>query len=258
MMATNRSGIDTLVNGCAFHKGKTLKDMTNRFVAAARACRKSGAPGFAKATSALLDGHLNYHALFGNLIDQCMQHDDPDVGLLLWDLVLQKARMIGMVDCADHINKYHHPVHGRQGVWGRWNHYQEGSLEEKLAYTGPLPYRGEIVYGSSSTSNALEGRMNKLMKSATKNSLSYGALSTRAQRVLTTLSRTMTEVVFSLIGDQLGESVSNLSRKQSGWKQVQKTGTTIPDQHNLRHILNPPSPFRHLSHPWHYPSSAAY
>ena len=69
--------------------------------------------------------------------------------------------------------------------------------------------------------------MNKLMKAATKTSLSYGALATRAQRMLTTLSRTMTEVVFSLIGDQQGEAVSNLNRKQSGWKQVQQTGTIM-------------------------------
>ena len=226
-MALNRSGIDTLIFGCGFHKGKSIKEMTSRFITAARAGRRKRECAYLKPLSPLLDGNRDYQNLFGTLVDEVLQHDDRLVGLMLWKMLLRKARLMGMEEYAKHIDTYHHPVNGRQGTWGRWNHNQEGSLDAQQRHVGPVPYLGTIAYGSSSTSNAIEGRMNKLMKLATGTSLCYGALSTKSQRMLTTLGRDMTSIVFSLVGDQQGECLVTEHRKRSGAPSVQKTGKPI-------------------------------
>ena len=96
-------------------------------------------------------------------------------------------------------------------------------MDAEHAHVGPVPYIGTIAYGSSSTSNAIESRMNKLMKLATGTSHCYGALSTKSQRMLTTLGREMTSVVFSLVGDEQGECLVTEHRKRSGRPTVQKT-----------------------------------
>jgi hypothetical protein len=81
------------------------------------------------------------------------------------------------------------------------------------------------VYGIPGTSNPIEARMNKYIATGTGMSLPYGALSSMAQRVLTSLSRNMTEVVFSVVGDQQGECKYTKHTKKSGRTTASKTGS---------------------------------
>ena len=251
--ADNRSNIPTPIWGCAFHKYKTLKGMCTRELKLAWAAKKNGERHFGTfACSVLLDGTNDYDRILNGLVDICMNTDHPGVGILAWEMVLRKLKLIGMLRFALRLNKFHHPVTGRQGTWGRWNMVLEQALPETMEdmednrnycsshatvpRTTVRPRRQarnptSVIYGTSSTSNPLEGRMNKLMKIATGTSMSYGPLSSKAQNMCTSLSRTMTEIVFSLVGDQQGECKQTHHRKESGRRGVQKTGVNSKSVH---------------------------
>jgi hypothetical protein len=223
-MAQNRSGIDTPISGCGFHKYKSIKGMCDKALNLARTALRNGSTEYTKFGRVVLHGKKDFDQLFGALFDECIQHDDPKVGLMAWSLMIMKMEWMGMKTFALHLIKFHHPVTGRQGAWGRWNNVQEVALadvdEDDIVGTNT-----KVVYGSSSTSNPCEARVNKLMKLATGTSMSYGCLCTKAQRMCTSLSRDLTEVVHSVIGDQQGECKKTGHRKQSGALHAQKTGS---------------------------------
>jgi hypothetical protein len=253
-VALNRSGTDQPIYGCGFHKGKSIEPMINRYLKRAVTDRKRGnTPKSTVGGLTLLDGKATFYPLFNRLYDHCIQHDDPYVGLALWNVLIMKLELMRMEDCAAHLQRYHHPVSGRQGIWGRWNNTQEGYLvdddlyddqndsdgqsDDTLIYTEldvnsdhPAPVRRFctptmwIVRGGPSTSNGIEARINKLMKMATGTSLRYGPLTTKAQNMLTSLSKDLTGIQFSLVADQQGECVKSQHRKRSGAKTVQQTG----------------------------------
>jgi hypothetical protein len=222
--AINRSGVPQPIVGCGFHKLQTVSRMCDRWLTQAIADRKRGDSQYHKSGSALLDGRRHFHQIYYQLFDECIQHDDRLVGIHSWELLLRKARLIGMDTFAVHLNRFHNPVTGRQGTWGRWNNVQEGhAVEGQVGFDDVT-----VVYGSSSTSNGLEGRINKRLKIATGTTMSYGPLTTRAQICLTSLSRDLEEIRYSSVGDQQGECGLTFHPKQSGliMKDTQKTGTT--------------------------------
>ena len=222
LCAINRSGIPTAISGCAFHKIKTISLMCNRYINEAKANALRYKREYTKSARDLLNGEAEYYRLFGGLLDQCMNTDDPKIGLLCWKMLLMKARLLRMEKFAAHIDRFHHPKTGRQGTWGRWNQVQE----QAIGRGGPDDYGLDtaVAYGTTSTSNPLEARMNKLMKIACGTSMSYGALSTKAQFMCTNLSQDMSELGFSLVADQQGQCAKAAHRKPSGMPGTQPTG----------------------------------
>ena len=217
-MALNRNNIESNICACAYHRLGTIRKMCDRYIGLSYAAKTFGKRGYNVSGSHLLDGVKKYHNIFGDLVDECMNTDSRGIGEQAWRMVLRKATLIGMVEFAAHLDKYHNPVHGLQGPWGRWNQVQEGALQNQPD-TGP-----KVVYGTASTSNGLEGRMNKAIKEGTGMSMGYGALTTKAQNILTTMGRALNAIQFSLVPDHQGQCEEIKHTKQSGQHDVQKTG----------------------------------
>jgi hypothetical protein len=217
--AINRSGIDTCINGCAFHKLGALRKLCNASIkSACHQYKTVKGVGYTKGASLILEGNPNYDTLFGGLVDEAINTDDEQIGLVAWNLFLRKARLLGMDSFAAHMTRYHHPQTGRQGVWGRWNMLQEQAGE-------PEDFSRSVAYGNASTSNGCEGLINKCLKLETKTSLAYGTLIARAQNACSNLGKNLTEVGFSVISDQQGECLAKKHNKLSGRQGTEKTGT---------------------------------
>jgi hypothetical protein len=130
--------------------------------------------------------------------------------------------MMGMQDFSVHLDRYHNPRTGRQGVWGRWNMVQEQALHPDGSE--PDPDIVHVTRGHASTSNGCEGRVNKRIKEGTGQALPLLALVTKAQRIMTNLDQDMTGIRYSLVADQQGECKKTKHPKQAGAKGAQTTG----------------------------------
>ena len=155
-----------------------------------------------------------------------MNHDDAGVGRAAWYVFMMKAKLVGLESCTDKLQKFHDPEFGLQGVWGRWMHRQEQEVLEDVENEGDQTW--EVMYGTCNTSNPIEARINKSIKIGTGTSLPYGALSTKAQNVMTTITRDMAPVFgFSLVGDHIGQNKGTHHFKKSGSFGAEKTGLFI-------------------------------
>jgi hypothetical protein len=212
----NRSGMASWINGCGFHKPAAME----RNATVRRYLQDIG----------------SFDHVFGSLVEECIHTDCPEIGRTIWRLVLLKCDLYGLPGLREHFERYHNPVTGRQGVWGRWNHVQEEGLAElqcgECAHpavpTTEHPMGKHTVHdvtrGTAGTSNPLEGRMNKALGVGLNQSWAYGTLVTKAQHVLTNLGKDMANLGFSLVPDHQGECVRTSHTKKSGRKNSQKTG----------------------------------
>jgi hypothetical protein len=230
----NREGGETAIIMCSFHKVVRLHDFIDAYLAAARyevnlqqrhyevngmspqkglntqrvrrltAKGKCVQPGHHGGTNLLLSKQ-NATSLFGALLNECMNVDDPGVAKAAWYLFTLKCKLMGLHKLVGKINYYHHPVTGKQGMWGRSNQAQEQAIYNVC--------RTIILHGIRLDSNCIEANMNKKLKLGTGKSLPYGALVTAAQLTMTNLDRnSAARLGFSVVGDQLGqcdESVKN-------------------------------------------------
>jgi hypothetical protein len=227
------------INGCAFHKFKTIKGVVGKLIQAALSVQRAqqNVPNSTKGTSMLINKDSTYDNTFARLIDTCMQTDDAKVGKAAWQMVLRKARLyFDSNDAATKLERYHNPVSGRQGVWGRWNMLQEGAMCAGETVYDAIPHHA-VAYGASSTSNAIEGRFNKEIKNGTRMSMAYAPLITKAGKVMTNLGKDLTGVQFSIIEDQLGSCAKTRHDKMSGPIGTQQTGYIF---NVSRAILTPP------------------
>ena len=239
--AVNRSGVSTPITGCSYHKLSRIHKMLDGYLVAARQERRlylkeMGSRHLSRAFNTvrlqrisergdawvpvhgdggvLLDGKKDSCRLFGPLLDECMNHDDCGVGLAAWYMVHLKLKLMGMETCSKHLERYHHPVKGLQGTWGRWNQLQEQA--EPPYFTGE-DNPSLVMYGTCNNANPIEANMNKKLKIGTGMSMPYGALSIACQNVMTNLCRKMAAAFgFSVIGDQLGQCTETHHFKKSG------------------------------------------
>jgi hypothetical protein len=208
------------INGCGFHKPRSMEINVNAKLNQlkgyrSRQCRKDH----------ILLEKDSYQSLFGNLVDECLQTDCPVVGRAAWALVLLKCDVYELHGLRDHLERYHNPCTGRQGVWGRWNHIQQMAHALGFAEDNDTPTTvWDVTRGSASTANGIEGLMNKWLSMYTRVSLAYGPLTTHAQNCMTNLSYKLTEIEFSLVPDQQGECLYTAHSKKSGRPGVQETG----------------------------------
>ena len=137
--------------------------------------------------------------------------------------VLVKCRLLGLETCAVKLEFYHNPEHGRQGVWGRWNQLQEQALPVKAGMKEVPP---QVMRGTCNSANPIEAQVNKKLKEGTGASCPYGALTTKAQNILTDQCRDMAaETGFSVVADQLGQDTQSHHYKSSG-----KFGSEVTDR----------------------------
>lgn len=212
------------INACGFHKPRAMEKNINLKLNALKACLKRDA----SKKRAVLRQDDTYQTLFGNLVDECLQTDCPTIGRAAWALVLQKCDVYELHGLRDHLERYHNPETGRQGVWGRWNHIQQKAtmpVNENLVTA--LTTVGDVTRGTASTANGIEGSMNKWLASYTKMSLAYGPLITTAQTCMTNLGYKLSVVGFSVVPDQQGLCTIIQHSKKSGRQGAPQTGTYV-------------------------------
>ena len=219
-MATNRSGVDSGIVGCGFHKSKSHRLMTQKYLTSANQARVVPRQGDLNGIGYYLDGKREYESIFGCMFDVCAQTDCPRIGQLAFDFIIARAELLGMNTFAYKIKKYHGPIHGRQGPWGRWNEV----LEDEVPASGEDTYSVTVQRGAASSSNALEGGINKKMKIATGCSLPFSTLLLKALAMCSNLTNKLDFVGFSLFSNYMGDCQYVTHSKQSGRKSAQQTG----------------------------------
>jgi hypothetical protein len=155
------------------------------------------------------------------MFDVCAQTDCPLIGQLAFDLIVERSNLLEMCTFSTKIIRFHAPVGGRQGPWGRWNEV----LEDKVPTSGEDTYSVTVQRGAASSSNALEGGINKKMKIATGCSLPFSTLLLKAQAMCSNLTKKLDYVGFSLRPDYMGDCDYVTHSKQSGRKSAQQTGS---------------------------------
>ncbi len=168
-----------------------------------------------------LNGERNYESIFGVMFDVCAQTDCPKFGQLAFDLIVERANLLEMCTFSTKIKRFNGPVGGRQGPWGRWNE----TLEDKIPSSGEDTFSKTVQRGAASSSNALEGGINKKMKIATGCSLPFSTLLLKAQAMCSNLTNKLDYVGFSLRPDYMGDCKYVTHSKQTGRKSAQQTGS---------------------------------
>ena len=222
----NRSGKKEHIDSCAFHK---LANIESRFDSDIRDAQKArdtkgditwdrtNPGGFILDT----DRRPSYHSLFGNLLDEVMQHDLLSVTHACWDLAMRKGRLIGMASAVKEWNKLYHPSTGSQGVWGRANRTYEVAENDidhnhVLASSSFGTYRMQNK-GDSTSANPVEARVNKRVSQGIGTSLPMGRLGSELAGIFKNLSRECIGTNgFSVVPDFMSRCPSTHSRVKTG------------------------------------------
>jgi hypothetical protein len=248
-MRDNREGGLTAIIMCSFHKVVRLYSFVDAYLAAARheltlqrrhyqvhgmspqkglntqRVRRLTAKGNClrlgqRSGDTLLDSNKDSASLFGALLNECMNVDDPGVAVAAWYMFTLKCKLMGLDRLVEKINYYHHPITGRQGVWGRSNQVQEQAICDVCKII--------VLDGIRLDSNCIEANMNKKLKLGTGKSLPYGALVTAAQLTMTNLDRNQAPTLgFSVVGDQLGQCSESVIAKPCNAFGADTTGNVV-------------------------------
>jgi hypothetical protein len=93
-----RNGEMRAIDGCSYHKLAALRKMINLSARILRGRRNADVDLWDKKHSAghLLSGTCDvFHSYFGDYTDETMQHDVFDVALVMWELALELAELMG-------------------------------------------------------------------------------------------------------------------------------------------------------------------
>ena len=230
----NRSGNTQHIDSCSFHKFRNIEARFDKDIKLAQAARVATGinawdckypAGFLLHT----DRRPSYHALFGDLLDEVMQHDVLAVAHACWGLAMRKGRLLGLTAAVKEWNKLYHPTNGSQGVWGRANRtYEVAEVEDTqhhvLASTSMGITRMQNK-GDSTSANPVEARVNKRVSRGIRTSLPMGRLGNELSGIFCNLSRECIGTAgFSQVPDFMGRCEATTSRMVTG--RPGKKGTT--------------------------------
>ena len=229
-----RNGETRAIDGCSYHKLAALRKMINLSARILRGRRNADVDLWDKKHSAghLLSGTCDvFHTYFGDYTDETMQHDVFDVALVMWELALELAQLMG--DDPQQWNKNHHPVTGLCGVWGRMMRTYEAAEGVDLD-DHPLArmVKGTVhvvMSGDAPSANALEANLNRKTSEGVQCATSIGPLMTKLSGVWKNASRNcIAQAGYSLLPDFFGLNMGTTSTKQTGRGRKVPTSKDMP------------------------------
>ena len=229
-----RGGDEKDIDGCSYHKLASLKKMVNLSMRILKTLRSADPDKWDRQHSA---GHLletqcdMFHRFFGDYIDDVMQHDAYEVGLVMWELVLELATLIGG-DSAKW-NKYYHPETGENGTWGRMMRTYEAAtgvqvtdhpLARIVSGTVRIPMKGTVP-----SANGLEGNINNKTASDLECSTAFKHLMTKLRGTWNNMSRDcIGQAGFSVLPDYFGKNKGTTHTRKAGRGKKAKTSRNMP------------------------------
>lgn len=165
----------------------------------------------------------SYETELGPVMEVTRAHPDPRVAEVFFDLFLEKAMDMGLVDFMSQAKKKHHPHNAKTGVYGQSTFFVQF---EGTTWTGVWN-----KCGMSFTANCLEAGPNASLKRALGMQLSLVAIHAIMLRSCTRSSHLAQHRGFSVRQDYLGDGpqTSNKTSKQRGeentganWKKLWK------------------------------------
>ena len=229
----NRGGRDQHSDGCVFHSLKGLMKMFDQAIVRATATRdRQGPRNYDKQhpLGCRLGKKPSYHSLFGDIIDEVINHDIEEVVRACWNFALWLATLMGMeVDVGD-LKKYHDPETGLSGKVGRAQQtYElaEGDTSNHPLVTLVDGQKRRQRKGTVTTANGVEGNINKRTKQLFGKPQVMAQMISKCQLVLTDVTReTVGRHGFSLLPDFLGQNAAKQHAGKSGRPAKEKTGKT--------------------------------
>ena len=217
-----RNGETRAIDGCSYHKLATLRKMINASARILRQRRNADVDAWDKKYSAghLLSGMCDvFHSYFGDYTDETMQHDVVDVALVMWELALELAQLMG--DDPTQWNKYHHPVTGECGVWGRMMRtYEAGEGVGLDVHPLARMVNGTVhvvMSGDAPSANALEANLNRKTAEGVHCATSIGPLMTKLSGLWKNASRNcIAQAGYSLLPDYFGLNMGTTSSNKTG------------------------------------------
>jgi len=229
----NRCGTDHHIDGCCFHGLAAIEKMFDRAIVKHRGRRDAAGPKSyddKHPLGVLLDGKASYHTIFGDFVDETVQHDVGPVARTCWDMGMQVAKDVGMGDDVDKIALHHDPTSGREGKLGRSQQTYEIGASDTTTHPLQFEEGGEQrrqLKGNPSTANGVEGRINKRTKEMMRKPQPLASLVTGLCAILTEVTReTVGKVGYSLLPDWLGQCDETQHRTKAGRAGKEQTGRT--------------------------------